>query len=52
MTLQDKIKFFWATGILPGTMFDGLGYPATHESAQPHRRRASWLRRLSLGRLK
>jgi hypothetical protein len=52
MTPQDRIRFFWASGILPGTMFDDLDYPATRQLVQPPRRRLSWLQRLSLGRLK
>ena len=51
MKPKEKLDFFWATGVLPGTMFDDLNDRASREPAVPRRRRMNWLRVLSLGML-
>ncbi len=49
MTPQEKINWFWSTGVLPGTIFDDWG----DQKREPvnARRRISLLRLLSLGLL-
>jgi hypothetical protein len=51
MTPQERMKFFWATGFLPGTMADDLNDRNVWQPAQPRRRRVNWLRLISLGLL-
>jgi len=49
MSPQEKIRFFWATGVLPGTMFDDLSEKKIAQPAQRRRKRFNWLRLVSLG---
>ncbi|MFZ5916900.1 MAG: hypothetical protein ACOYZ7_08210 [Chloroflexota bacterium] len=49
MKPKEKIEFFWATGVLPGTIFEDLNDRFLHEPKMPRRRRANWLRLISLG---
>lgn len=51
MTPQEKIDFFWASGILPGTLFDDMNDQHRKDSTQPQRRRVHWIRLVSLGLL-
>lgn len=51
MTPQEKIKWFWATGVLPGTMFDDWDEKKRTPQNKSLRRQVSWLRWLSLGLL-
>ena len=51
MTPKEKMDIFWATGILPGTMFDDLNDRVIQGPMLPRPRRRNWLRLLSLGLL-
>lgn len=51
MKAQERLKFFWATGVLPGTMFDDLNDQESREPVLPRRRRVNWRRLISLGML-
>jgi hypothetical protein len=43
MTSCEKMRWFWVTGTLPGTMFDDLSDQKVKGLALP-RRRGKWLR--------
>jgi len=43
MTPQEKIRWFWSTGELPGTIFDDLNDRKPKVPEQPRRRHARWL---------
>lgn len=49
MKPKERIDFFWATGVLPGTIFEDLDDQPTRERLLPRRRRRNWLRLISLG---
>ncbi len=53
MTPQEKLRFFWTIGTLPGTMFDDFDDTERriHPVATPRRRRINWLKCISLGLL-
>jgi hypothetical protein len=48
MKPREKINWFWATGILPGTMFDDLNDREIRQLEEPRRRRTRQLRRAGL----
>jgi hypothetical protein len=49
MKPKERIEFFWATGVLPGTIFEDFNDRPTHEHDRPRRRRPKWLRLITLG---
>jgi len=51
MTPQERLNFFWSSGILPGTVADDLNDRHNWQPVQPRRQRVSWLRLISLGLL-
>lgn len=44
MELQEKMNMFWATGVLPGSVFDDLNDRKIRPHAGPYRHRSSYLR--------
>ncbi len=44
MTPQERLDWFWATGELPGTIFDDLNDRKRKVPGQPRRRHAKRLR--------
>jgi hypothetical protein len=42
MTPKEKMRWFWALGAVPGTMFGDYGRQSSNEHASQHRKEGGW----------